>query len=419
MQLINYDDSEKNTKNNPRISTAKVNSAVVIPALNPVPELVGLVKELLAQGIAQVIVVNDGSDSTYHHIFETLKGMECCTVLTHGANRGKGAALKTAFRYFTKHYGDLDGVVTADADGQHTTEDIYRIARRLSLPEKALILGVRNFRENNVPKRSYLGNNVTSRIFWLLYGQYLHDTQTGLRGIPSSELGWMAEIKGERYDYEVNMLIQARFHDLRLSLVPIKTLYFDNNAGSHYRTVKDSLRIFGSLISGLIEYAKMLIVSGVLDLGCFFVLYSTVFTAISAPVRIFTSTLLARLLSSFCNYALNRRIIFADTGRLACSALRYYILWVFLLLSSYGLVYSFSLFWPVNVTIIKLTVDFLLGFISYQFQLRWVFRTKDKSDASFPPGIKRRFWFSKVGSAWNYLAGSERREMSKNERDYL
>jgi glycosyltransferase involved in cell wall biosynthesis len=403
MQLVNYDNSAKNAQNNPRISTAKVNSAVVIPAFNPVPELVGLVEELLAQGIPQVIVVNDGSDSTYHQIFLTLKRMAHCTVLTHGKNRGKGAALKTAFRYFTKHYGDMDGVVTADADGQHTPEDIYRIARQLSLQEKALILGVRNFRENNVPKRSYLGNTVTSRIFWLFYGQYLQDTQTGLRGIPTSELGWMAEIKGERYDYEVNMLIQARFHDLRLSLVPIKTLYFDNNAGSHYRTVKDSLRIFGSLISGLIEYAKMLIVSGALDLGCFFVLYSTVFAAIAAPVRIFTSTLLARLLSSACNYALNRRIIFADTGKIACSALRYYLLWVFLLLASYGLVYSLSLCWSVNVTIIKLTVDFLLGFISYQVQLRWVFRTKETSEISFPPGVQRQSWLGRPGNGSNPL----------------
>jgi len=313
----------------------------------------------------------------------------------------------------------MDGVVTADADGQHTPEDIYRIARQLSLQEKTLILGVRNFRGNNVPKRSYLGNTVTSRIFWLLYGQYLQDTQTGLRGIPSGELGWIAEIRGERYDYEVNMLIQARFHELRLFLVPIKTLYFDNNAGSHYRTVKDSLRIFGSLISGLLEYAKMLIVSGVLDLGCFFVLYSTVFAAIAAPVRIFTSTLLARLLSSLCNYALNRRIIFADTGKIACSVLRYYLLWVFLLLASYGLVYSLSLCWPVNVTIIKLTVDFLLGFISYQVQLRWVFRTKETSEMLFPPGVQRQSWVGRPGSGGDPFGEREMSGMSKNERDFF
>lgn len=371
MQVVNCLETEKSNEIN------KINSAVVIPALNPVPNLVNLVRTLLEQGVPQVIVVNDGSDRMYNGIFQSLEQLEHCTVLTHRVNRGKGRALKTAFQYFIEHCADLDGVVTADADGQHMAEDICCLCRKLAQERNSLILGVRNFQEGNIPKRSFLGNLVTSRIFWLLYGYYLQDTQTGLRGIPAGELAWMIEMKGERYDYEINMLIQARFHNLSLSLVPIKTLYFDNNAGSHYKTVSDSLRVFQCLISGLIDYAKTTIASGMLDLFLFFMFNSIVFAGLLASVRILLSTFLARLFSSACNFTLNRRIIFAGTGKLACSACRYYILWLSLLLASYGLVYSLSLFWAINVVVIKVAVDFFLGFISYQLQLRWVFRKED------------------------------------------
>lgn len=399
--------------NSERDKRARINSAVVIPALNPEPQLPYLVKDLLAQGVSRVIVVNDGSESTYSGIFQDLQQLPCCTVLTHEVNRGKGRALKTAFQYFMEHFPDLDGVVTADADGQHSVEDICYICRMLSQQQDSLILGTRNFQENNVPKRSYLGNKVTSRLFWLFYGPYLTDTQTGLRGIPAKELAWMVKMKGERYDYEINMLIQVRFHNLSLSVVPIKTLYFNNNAGSHYSTVKDSLRIFLCLLAGLFSYLKTTVLSGLLDLLCFFILYNTIFSVLLTPLRIFASSLLARLFSSACNYALNRRIIFNHTGKIAPSAFRYYILWVFLLLASAGLVYFLSIFWTINVTVIKFFVDFALGLLSYQVQLRWVFRNKDKSYVIFPPGAQSSLAMKTKGIRTNKNTGE------KNERRSL
>jgi len=227
---------------------------------------------------------------------------------------------------------------------------------------------------------------VTSRIFQLLYNYNLNDTQTGLRGIPTSELTWIVETNGERYDYEINMLINARHYNLAILTIPIKTLYFDNNSGSHYSTVKDSARIFLCLISGLIQYSGATIVSGFFDILSFFMLNSVVFTNLSAPVRIFASTVIARMISSILNYSMNRRLIFADTGKLAGSAVRYYILAIFLMMTSYSLVYAVSRFWGVNETIIKLIIDIALGLVSYQVQLRWVFRKKDNINSSFPPG---------------------------------
>ena len=357
-----------------KTSSLNINSLVIIPALNPMQNLVDLVRELLEHGVPQVIIVNDGSDDSFNSIFHSVEQLKHCTVLTHKENRGKGRALKTAFSYVIKHFSHLDGVVTADADGQHTVEDICRICERLSLKENDLILGVRNFKEDNVPKRSYLGNRVTSRIFQFLYGYNLQDTQTGLRGIPVRELAWMVELSGERYDFEINMLIKARHRNIGFSTISIKTVYYDNNSGSHFSTAKDASRIFLRLISGLIQYSGATIVSGFLDILGFYMLNSVVFAAFSAPIRIFVSTVIARVISSLCNYLMNRNLIFAHNGKLASSVLRYYILCIFLMLTSYSLVYTVSLFWRVNESVIKIFIDIALGFFSYQVQLRWVFR---------------------------------------------
>lgn len=367
------------------------NSAIIIPALNPIPTLADFVRELLEHGVPEVIVVNDGSNASFNDIFREVEQLEHCTVLVHKVNQGKGRALKSAFSYIVEHYSYLDGVVTADADGQHTVEDICRIGERLSLKESSLILGVRNFKEANVPIRSYMGNLMTSFLFQSLYGYNLQDTQTGLRGIPISELGWMIEMGGERYDFEINMLIKARQRNIDFSTVPIKTVYYDKNSGSHFSTIKDAVSIFLRLISGLIQYSGATLVTGVIDVLAFFVLNSIVLADWSASLRIFVSTVIARLMSSALNFFMNRRLIFADKGKLASSAVRYYIWCVLLMMLSYSLVYTISLFWKVNASIIKLIIDVALGLVSYQVQLRWVFQNKDSTDASFPPGVKSRF----------------------------
>jgi glycosyltransferase involved in cell wall biosynthesis len=234
------------------LSIVNFNSAVVIPAINPIPDLVKFIEQLLKNGVARIIVVNDGSNSTFNYVFSEIKKLAGCIVLEHKVNMGKGRALKTAFSYFSNNCPNMDGVVTADADGQHSVEDICKVCEMLSTLKNTLILGVRNFKNKNVPKRSYMGNWITSHIFHLLYGTYLNDTQTGLRGIPAEELSWLLDLKGERYDYEINMLIKARQLGLSYTIIPIETLYFDNNSGSHYSTIKDSARIFKCLIAGLV-----------------------------------------------------------------------------------------------------------------------------------------------------------------------
>jgi len=350
---------------------------VVIPALNPMDNLVSFVAELINEGIPHVIVVNDGSAPAYDPIFKKLSTMDSCTLLVHTVNRGKGRALKTAISYFLENFKEFDGVVTADADGQHTVEDICRVSSALSSNQDSLILGMRNFRDKSVPKRSYMGNRLTSGIFRALYGSYIEDTQTGLRGIPKSALSWIKDLSGERYEFEINMLINSKCRNIPFSSVPIRTIYFNNNSGSHYSTLRDSFRIFSCLLSGFIKYSVSALVSGILDVLTFFILNSLLLLFLPAPERLLISTVIARIISSSCNFSINRKIFNAGKEKLPKLAMRYYSLWLVQLLTSFTLVYAVSLYSSIHDSVIKIIIDMLLGIISYQIQLRWVFKNKD------------------------------------------
>ena len=105
-----------------------MSTALIIPSLHPSPHLVKVVSAALRPGSElEVIVVDDGSGPDYAHVFDEVRAMPNCTVLTHGENLGKGAALKTAFRHCVQNT-KLACVVTADSDGQHDSDDIQRVA---------------------------------------------------------------------------------------------------------------------------------------------------------------------------------------------------------------------------------------------------------------------------------------------------
>ena len=111
---------------------------VLIPAYEPGRGLSGLVRRLSEAGLP-VVVVNDGSSAAAEPVFQELGG---AVVLRHKKNRGKGRALKTGIAYMAAQ--GFEGVVTADADGQHSPEDILRVAEALSASATQLVLGTRD-----------------------------------------------------------------------------------------------------------------------------------------------------------------------------------------------------------------------------------------------------------------------------------
>ena len=214
--------------------------ALVIPVCDPDEARFPSLVWRLRADFAHIVVVDDGS-ARGRAAFDDVRG-DVDAVLIHENNRGKGAALRTAFAWVRENLPRMVGVVTVDGDGQHDPEDVRRVAEELARePNGGLVLGVRSF-AGDVPFRSRLGNFWTRGLFHLITGLSVSDTQTGLRGIPAALLPRLLAIPGDRYEYEIRMLADARRHPTPPREVSVRTIYLDGNASSHYRPLRDTFR---------------------------------------------------------------------------------------------------------------------------------------------------------------------------------
>lgn len=218
---------------------------VIIPALNPDEGL----REIVERNWElenQIILVDDGSDKKYERLFWELG--EKCIVLHHEENRGKGEAIKTALKYIKEELWECRVVGIMDADGQHLPDDMEKLLMKAAAEPMALIVGSRTI-DRNVPWKSRMGNLITRRIFRMKTGVEVSDTQTGLRAFSTRLLDFMLDIEGERYEYEMNVLVTCAKANIPIIEVPIETIYHDKgNSCSHFRKVRDSVRIYRQLL---------------------------------------------------------------------------------------------------------------------------------------------------------------------------
>ena len=223
----------------------------VVPSYRPDDRLPVRLASLLASGFQRVIAVDDGSGQDFHSIFDAAAEIEGCTVLRHDVNLGKGAALKTAFRHVVEKCRESVGVVTADADGQHAPEDCRRVGEALLDDQSAIALGTRDFRYGNMPFRSWWGNKWTTALFAVIYGKRIPDTQTGLRAFGRDILARLLNVPGAGYEYEMAVLCRAARSRIPLRFVPIRTIYEDGNASSHFSPLRDTVRIYRALFGNV------------------------------------------------------------------------------------------------------------------------------------------------------------------------
>lgn len=348
---------------------------VIIPALNPSDSLKEYVESLVLGGVEKILIVDDGSRAEVQPLFAQLANMDEVVVLHHAINLGKGRALKNAFNYVLTHWGDgISGVITADSDGQHTVEDVIKISNELdNQKEPALILGTRDFNEEIVPFKSKYGNKITSTVFWMLYGIKVADTQTGLRGIPKQYMYEYMDLEGERFEYEMNMLIYGALHKHQMDQQIIKTVYFDNNSETHFRPVADSLKIYKIIFRSFFRYVFASLSASIIDLLGFHVLI-VLLAAVKDSVAIMIATVIARIISSIYNFTMNRNVVFKSTGNQWHHLIRYYVLCVVQMLFSAGLVIFVDYIVHGNKSIEKIVVDCILFLFSYQIQRIWVFK---------------------------------------------
>lgn len=213
--------------------------AIIIPAYNPSKELYNLIEDLMKSQYTKIVIINDGSENT--KIFEELE--EKVKIITHKSNKGKGIAIKTGIGYCCNSYKNITGIITVDADGQHRIEDINKVYNKFYLEKNAIILGSRNFKAKNIPLKSKIGNKIFRYILKLKTKVKIKDTQTGLRAIPFCHLEQLTNIKGERFEYETNVILYAIKMNIKISEVDIQSVYINKNKSTNYRTIRDSIKI--------------------------------------------------------------------------------------------------------------------------------------------------------------------------------
>lgn len=223
---------------------------IIIPSYNPTKKLIKLVSAL-QKDFNDILIVDDGSTNETKKIYEELSNVK---IIYHDVNKGKGEALKTAI----KNLKDTDAFITVDADLQHSPKDILRVKEELLNSD--IVLGTRNFNKKNVPFTSKFGNKFSSLVFKIKTGITLKDTQTGLRGINIKYKELCLNTSGSRYEYEMNFLYNLAKNKINFKCIDIATIYEDNNSGSHFHAVRDSILIHKWIIPLLILLVVLIII---------------------------------------------------------------------------------------------------------------------------------------------------------------
>lgn len=405
---------------------------IVIPAYEPDEKLIlllGSISERVLPGVfteLRILLIDDGSSPDCQSIFDRIrKEYDDCRILVHPSNQGKGAALKTAFSYLIDQADPDDVILLMDADGQHKIEDGMRVAIRCAespdiqlstfrtdiqsleaagtagTGEAALYTGSRHF-AGKIPLKSRLGNKITRQVFRWVSGIGLEDTQTGLRAFKASLLYQLIRIPGQRYEYEMNMLMQLGRNHIPIVEVPIETIYEKGNPTSHFNPFKDSYRIYKEIFRFWINSARggrsiwQMIRFGASSFISFIVDYSLYAALILAGVSTAPANVMARTVSASFNFTVNRELVFGDKNHepvrgsggsdqsedsmqdLAASAVRYGLLAIVVLAAGTILLTLLTEQAGIPKLAAKLIVEPVMFLFSYCVQKLFVFRKTRK-----------------------------------------
>ena len=358
----------------------------LIPAFEPDERILRLADELIKKGF-DILVVDDGSGPSYRELFNDLS--QRAIVLTHSNNLGKGAALKTGLRFINKYMAYTESIltpsgamtvsggdaviVTVDADSQHLPDDVMRVAEIAAVRRDALVLGSRAL-DTEVPVRSRIGNTVTRHVYSAATGVRVHDTQTGLRAFHRSLIPRLLEIEGDRYEYEINMLMQLAAEGVPIIEERIETVYENNNSGSHFRTIRDSVRVYKEIL----KFSASSLASFAIDYGIYALLLAVTGAAGVANGAVI-SNIGARLVSASANYTMNKKLVFKSRTGFARSAAQYFVLAAFILAGNTIVLSTLIGTVGVNSLVAKLLTEALFFTISWTVQRYIIFHSDEDS----------------------------------------
>ena len=207
----------------------------IIPALNAERTLPGVIEQARRQ-IEPVVVIDDGSRDRTGDVARAAGAI----VLRHEVNRGKGGALKTGFAWAREN--GYEGVITLDADGQHLPSEIPKFLRQRESGGEDLIIGGRAHLFGQMLPRRRNANRFSAWCIAKCSGVPITDSQSGFR-FYSARLIDGIDLRTNGFDMESEVIVRAGRRGFRIVTIPIDLGFVDGLSTSHYRPLKDTLRI--------------------------------------------------------------------------------------------------------------------------------------------------------------------------------
>ena len=198
--------------------------SIIIPAYNEastIGRVIAQIREVDLPGVERVIlVVNDGSSDRTEEVARSTGAV----VINHLLNRGVGGALGTGIEAALRQGADI--LVTCDADGQHSSEDVRKVMEPVRSGQADVVNGSRMLAADGMPWTRRIANRVANLVTWVLFGIHMTDSQSGLRAFSRSAA---MQIRIRTNTYEVNSEVcgEIRRHRLRFMEVPIRAIYTD------------------------------------------------------------------------------------------------------------------------------------------------------------------------------------------------
>jgi glycosyltransferase involved in cell wall biosynthesis len=212
--------------------------AFVIPVYNHVRNVRSVVEQVVASG-APTFVVDDGSDDGSG---DAVAGAGA-TVIRHGVNLGKGAAILTGLTAAAAAGARF--AVTVDADGQHQPDEARRLLAALFMassenPQTCLVLGARrDMNQVAVPWTSRMGRGFSGFWVWASGGPRLRDSQSGFRVYPVAETLALGT-RARRFEFEVEVLVRTHRAGIPIVEAPVSVSYSPPGGRvSHFRPWRD------------------------------------------------------------------------------------------------------------------------------------------------------------------------------------
>lgn len=220
---------------------------VLVPSYKSAPSLERLLPKLIAAlPASNVCVVDDGS----HDGTEAVCAKNGVLYVSNLVNKGKGAALAKAFLYLIAEKG-TSWIITMDADGQHSVDDIPLFIRRIrEAPGAGIIIGRRDMRPGKMPLARIVSNTLTSLLLSLFTGRRILDSQCGFRAYSAACVN-AAPCRYLRFEMESEIIMRACSRGFSIDFVPVQTLYFSTR--SHISHVADTLRWLRAVIAVVLE----------------------------------------------------------------------------------------------------------------------------------------------------------------------